>query len=586
MGSPRVDAAANTRVDASGNTRVVTQGALFSDATLQLLDASVGAAHRDGSAQVVYVLKASPLSLVSRSVEDLYFASSTFRTDSADTPANTPMLGRLVPPNVRVSVLKGNVIGRSVSTTRGTIKAHNPRESNFDRNADLTAGRGRYDGLRKDYSWSGRAGQMYLGPEDGTFESDFEAFFSCLVRDFDWSEDNVLIVPGPALVEADDVVVKNFYGQGYTVIVEAPGGGPGISISYTDAAEAKETTVGGKPSITSFHTGTEVESGHKVQSLDAVYEDGLAFTPVTDYTEDLQNGTFTLLSPTSEIITCDLHGAYAGPSDTYVDRVGDIIRAVLMDQVGLPIADIATETLGQYDLKFPYECGYYFGAEPATRSKFLGDMLAPLGFSYRGRDGRFRVGYVKNPAEETPDLQLEEKDVISVDRKATLRPVWRVKLGYAPVEQKIELRDFAGAVTESEIARQSNEYRWVEEFDEGVAELHKADELEIETRFSQKADARAVALEMLRLYGKPRDILEVRLSNKFMRYDIGDVIQLAWPRYDIVDDGFILNEDGDKVLAETGDGILKEEDAAGSKYLCVGYVDNPASGQFIVTLWG
>lgn len=611
MTQTRVDASANTRVDADGNVRVTRSGALLSDETLELLDASVGAAHRDGSSQVVYVLKVSPLSLISRSSEDLYFASTTFRTGAADTPANTLMLGRLIQPNVRVSILKGNSIGRAAATIRGTIKIQNQRESHFDRNIVLTEGRGRYDGLRKEYSWQERTAQMYLGPEDGLFVDSFDAFFPFQVVDFDWSTDQVLLTPGPAAVEADDVVQKNFYGQGYTIGFASPSADEGgqvgdtkggtkhppltifddlsgvpLPLSYGRLFGVPAQEISTVNEIHQFHSGSETEGAATVQSLDAVYEDGLAFGAGTGYSEDLESATFRLVSPSDALITCDVHGALDGPSGTYVDRPGAIIQAVLTGPVGLSVVDLATETIGDYDTRFPYECGFYFGAAAVKRKTFLEAMLAPLGFFYRSRDGRFRVGWVKHPAEETVDLALEEKVIKGVSRKATLRPAWRVRIGYEPVERPVGLQSFAGAVTQSEIARQSNEYRWVEALDEGILDLHKAGEMEIPTRFIQRADAQALADECLKLYGRQRDILEVKLNHKWLRYDIGDIVSLQWPRYDIVDDGDILLESGDSLLMETADTLIKEEDAAGTNYMVVGYVDNPSANDFSVTLWG
>ena len=78
-------------------------GSGLSNDLIDLLEASVGAGHVDGSAQVVYVLKVAPYNRVTSASEALYFASTTFRTNASDAPANTPMLGVLTPPNVRAS---------------------------------------------------------------------------------------------------------------------------------------------------------------------------------------------------------------------------------------------------------------------------------------------------------------------------------------------------------------------------------------------------------------------------------------------------------------------------------------------------
>jgi hypothetical protein len=191
-----------------------------------------------------------------------------------------------------------------------------------------------------------------------------------------------------------------------------------------------------------------------------------------------------------------------------------------------------------------------------------------------------------------------------------------VKVGYAPIGRPISYNDFAGAVTEAEMARQSQDYRYAQAIDEGVLELHKPDEMTVNSRFTSESDAQNLADTMLRLFSRPRDIIEVSLQHKFLRYDLGEVIRVGIPRYNFIDDGYLMTEDGDKfILEESGadtlvtDGgdtietdagdalvtgatgsvdeyLLKQEDENGTNFLVVGYVDNPANDEFKLTLWG
>ena len=593
--------------------------ALSSD-TLELLDASVGAGIRDGSAQVVYVIKASPMNLITGVIEDLYFASTTFKTGSGDTPANTNMLGHLVPPNVRVSVIANGRVGSGVSMARGTIRILNPRAQVLDRNDALTYDRGRFDNLRRDYSWAGREIVEYIGPEDGTFSADFEEIFSATVEDFVWNEDYIEIRPTAGVVNLDEDVQKNTYGQSY--IVEYNPANDANEIEIDDADEsitvfddltnvpkplAYGRVYGIEPQVIS--KSSEIYQMHTsdkdMEAIDTVYEDGLEMTYPDDYARDLAEGTVTLVGATTGIITVDAQGAKASVLGNYIDTPGEIVYAVINAHCGTARVPDETSFLN-YDTEFNYETGYYFGSSHVSRDAFVSEMLQPLGFMYRSRDDQLLVGWVKDPREETPDLTLAERDISSVRRMATMAPAWRVRIGYQPIGRVVDYNDFAGAVTEGETARQSQKYRWVEAIDEGVLARHKGVELSFETRFTARADAQALADRVLAIYNVPRDLIEVKLLHNFMRYDLGDIVRLGYARYDFTDDGDILQENGDKILLEgtggayittdyidtyfedaTGtDAIIREEHAEGSNFQVVGYVDNPANNEFSVTLWG
>jgi hypothetical protein len=624
----RYDASANTRVDASGNTRVTNTGSHFSDSMLELLDATVGEGYRAAGDELVWVLKVSPMDLSTRSATDLYFASTTFRTDGSDTPANTTMLGRLVPPNVRVSLVSGGTISNGISQTRGAIKVLNPGDEGFDRNGTKVEGRGWFDEYRTKYSFVGRDAELYIGPVDGTFAADFEKYDQFNINDVEWTMDSLVFTPGPALTDWRKFVQQNTYGQGYEIVdgetVTLPDGTVEIITTTFDNLSgvykplAFGRCYGIEPQVISknseiyqYHAG-----GEEVEDLEAVYEDGLTFTEITDYTHDTDDGTIDLVTETSAIITADIKGAKAGPSSSYVDLPGDIVQAVLREHVGIAQADIKSETFGDLDIAYPYESGYYFGSQAVTRADFMTSMLAPLGFWYTARGGRLAAGWLKNPSAETAALTINESDVRSVRRLSTTAPIWRVKVGYAPIGRPISYNDFAGAVTEAEMARQSQDYRYAQAIDEGVLELHKPDEMTVNSRFTSESDAQNLADTMLRLFSRPRDIIEVSLQHKFLRYDLGEVIRVGIPRYNFIDDGYLMTEDGDKfILEESGadtlvtDGgdtietdagdalvtgatgsvdeyLLKQEDENGTNFLVVGYVDNPANDEFKLTLWG
>ena len=620
MTETRIDADGNTRVAASADTRVTNTGSHFSDAMLELLDASVGAGVREGSNQLVWVLRVSPMDLTTWATTDVYFASATFND------VISPMPGRLVPPNVRVSLVSGGNISNGLTQTRGTIKIINPGDEAFDRNGALVEGRGFFDHFRKQYSWVNREAEFYVGPADGTFADDFEMYDQFNIQSFAWTDDEIILTPGPALTDWRKLVQQNAYGQGYEIDGEdviLPDGsveqivtifdnlsGVFKPLAYGQSYGVEPQLISKNSEIYQYHAG-----GEPVEELTKVYEDGLGFTEGPDYSHDLTNGTIDLISETSAIITADIRGAKTGPSSSYISLTGDIIQAVLRDHVGIEQADIKSETFGDFDLEHPYESGYHFGSRAVTRDEFIKAMLAPTGFWYTARGGRLAAGWLKNPSGETASLTLAAGDIKFLRRVATTSPVWRVKVGYQPIGRPIDYSDFAGAVTEAEMARQSQGYKYAQAVDEGVLEQHKPEEMTVTSRFTSESDAQVLATTMLQLFNRPRDIIDVTLQHNFLRYDLGDVIRVGWPRYDFIDDGDLLQENGDRIILEEsgaltlvtdggdiiitdgGDSLvtdggvanqylIKEEDADGTNFQVVGYVDNPANDEYKVTLWG
>jgi len=77
---------------------------------------------------------------------------------------------------------------------------------------------------------------------------------------------------------------------------------------------------------------------YALQSIDAVYKDGVLLATPADYTEDLNNGQFTLTAdPGDDEITCDARGIKCDFEDgTYSDNVADIWHFILTVLNGIP----------------------------------------------------------------------------------------------------------------------------------------------------------------------------------------------------------------------------------------------------------
>jgi hypothetical protein len=577
----------------------------FSASILELLDASVGADHRDGSAEVIYVARVQPISLVTR-------ATATIDVPSSTIPA-LEINGRLTPPNVRASILSNNEPSRGMTTTRGEIKFANANEKRHDRNVLLTE-RGMFDDWRAEYSWKARRVTIYIGPKEGAFPGAFEVYSAFTVDSMQFDTAEVSIRPARALTEMDAPMQSEYYTDGSIADGELKHAVYGKVFGIEPQVENEATELYGvhRNNINAAERGATV-----INAINAVYEYGLEYTPVTDYVADLATGQIDIISPTSAIITADVEGTFDNTL-TYQDRPAILMQMALDEFTEIAPGDFATGTQTAYDAEFNYECGYHFGSNEVTPEEFLAEMTAPIGYWFISRTNEFTLDWLKHPATETEDLTLAERHVSDLSIKSDLAPAWRVRIGYQPLGTTLSNDEFLGAVTESERSRQSKDYQWVDRFDVNILALYpSARSLDFPTRFTQKADAEALADQVFEIYRHPRQVIEADLTQSFLQYDIGDIVRLGVNRYDLIDDGYLLQENGDKILLEAASGftlitdsgdtlitdsgdtlvtdaiggagtdaLLKEESALGTNMLCVGYVDNPSSRDFKVTLWG
>lgn len=89
-----------------------------------------------------------------------------------------------------------------------------------------------------------------------------------------------------------------------------------------------------------------------MQAIDAVYDNGVALTPTTQYTTNLSNGTITLVSSPAGVITADVQGIKES-GVTYHSDTGALIDWLARTYGGMSSGDIdisglPTDTVGLY----------------------------------------------------------------------------------------------------------------------------------------------------------------------------------------------------------------------------------------------
>jgi hypothetical protein len=582
---------------------------------LELLQASVGADHRDGLRRVVYVAKVEALNLATGLQEDLYFASTTFNTDSGDTPASTTMLGGFTSPNIEANIFDGRnfsrlTTGRGGRRSIGQITIANPT---LDVARDPHVRSGTWDGTVKGdqaglltgpYDFTMRTVTGYIGPEDGGFAADFESYFTATIEATENTSNAIIWRINPAGQDWSLPVQDNLYGSSYTVtefIFVAPASdlaGPGpLDIPPIDNeifGTPRPICLGRlivRPQILNFANSVyqfHSEDGQATNAINEVYEGAYSSTaggPV--YTGDTTNNTITLNATPDKPITAEIEGAKPGGS--YIDRPGEIIEEILTQHMGYASGDLVSGTVAAYDAEFNYAVGIYIDGElDKSRSQAVSELLEPLGFLvFERQTGKMKLGWVEEPYDSTadPSIAFDESDIKDLSF-TMLSPAWRILVGYRPMDRPLGHGDILAAAGDAAKNRHAQPYRWVEKVDLGVKKHFKdAVELRFKTRFWTRAAAEVMAGKCMTTFRQQRRYTDMTVTNKVFQYDLGDVVSIGWPRYGFISDGDWEFEDGEPIQFDDDANVTKENPAVGLPGLVVGFVDNPGSGEFRVRCW-
>lgn len=204
---------------------------------------------------------------------------------------------------------------------------------------------------------------------------------------------------------------------------------PDIDPAYIDVV--KPVLLGKKTNITPVPTDTKnytytvsaVNFGADSFSLNAilaVYKDGAALTITTDYTVDLNAGTFTLVEdPGDSVITCDAEGlkiSYNFTTQTwggnYTQNIAEITFFILHKLNEIPVSNIDLVQFSNLKTTRPQECGLYLQTETDTSE--LIKRLQPSGEFHLLTDlsGKLSVpAYSRSAAPAEPDDSITEYDM-------------------------------------------------------------------------------------------------------------------------------------------------------------------------------
>lgn len=464
----------------------------------------------DPYAKKKYLVILKPYDLDTSSEITLYFSGEGFVTEPTDTPANTLFEPRLVEPISfsRSMFGSGRVGGYSVPGFGELI---------------LTNADGGIDNFAN-YAWDGRSVEVRVGQAGAAFQYYFTIF------------------TGEAkTVEFDDLFIRvilrdnqNDFVRDYPdVLYAGTGGNEGSSElegqpkphCYGEVYNVEPVLVDATNNVYQVHDGP-------IEAISAVYEGGLALTLTTDYTVDLANGRFTLVSAPSGVITADVKGSK--PSGTYLETVADIIQHLVEDHAGFTYPDdFDTASFTALNTANSATVGVY-DRDTISLADLLDRLINTIGGFYGfDRNGKFQVGRVEL-ASGTPDAEFDSTNIIEITRLASAVPNYQARVGYKRNYRVMSESDFDASITTAKRDELLREQSFEIATDSSILTPYpNSTALIVDSLFASSSDAATEASRLLTLYKTQRDVYKILVKTQPYTLKLNDVVKITFNRYNL-----------------------------------------------------
>ena len=426
-----------------------------------------------------------------------YLSNRGFVSAPADVPANTAYDDIVTAvPNIR-SAMAEVFRGRSL-VSFGDVEIDN---SGGVRDAWLLDG------------WDGRQIKMFLG-DTAWPKADFRLVFAGVTEDISASGNNSLSLRVRDRQHMLDVPLQTnrIGGTGTTKDQRLP-------VCYGEVKNIEPVLVDAAARRYQVHDGT-------IQSIDAVYQDGVA---IVTYTASLATGTFALTVALTGRITCDIKGSNAG---SYVNKTADVMQRLITDRSSLTASDIDTASVTQLNTDAPGTVGVYVTDDNATVLTALDILATGAGVYFCiARDGKLTMAMFKAPS-GTPAVALTDDDMELAQIELTRRivPLKSVRIGFARFHATQD-SGAASTLTEAQRQRLRDEYL-VSYAATGVTGFLLAIDDDLAgTCYVTSADAATEATRRATLWGVLRRVFRMRGFLAAQQVKLGDVVSLDLARY-------------------------------------------------------
>ena len=459
----------------------------------------------------------------------IYVGTRWFATSPTDTPPNRPFRGTLLEPlNFRRSIL-GSTMG-VYSTGDGRLVIDN---------ADAY-----YDNLIQLYGVDGRDITIKVGRTTDAYV-DRPIIFKGTAADWNVNEQTVSFALRDFSYKLNVPAQPNLYG------------GTGGSDGGSDLAKKRKPRAFGYvrnitpafvvPSLLIY----QVHDG-AVNDVSAVYDRGTALTRGSDYATyallaaatisagqygtSLAEGFFKLGSQPAGTVTADVQGD--GGDSNFRYTTGDIVRQLISSTTSLvDPTDLNTTSFTNLNTTQPAAVGYYLGPD-ATET--VADVIANLmggigGWGGFRRDGTFEVKIFTAPSgnAEATYTRLDIIDLVREPLPDGTIPPWRQRVPYQ--RAWTVQTDLAGSVSASHKAFVADPFRLAEASNTTIKIDHPfaRDPEPVQAYFDAQADAETEATRLLNLYKTVRALYRMKLPRRALTLDLGDPIQVTYPRWDL-----------------------------------------------------
>jgi len=201
---------------------------------------------------------------------------------------------------------------------------------------------GFFDSILRRYIWINREVKILLGGEELPY-SEYKTIFRGKIQGVSYTDRKVSFSLRDIRVDFHKKLPPNeFYTTTYPHMDPGAEGKP-IPIIWGEVRNIKPTLID-----STVNYGKYKVADHALYSVDAVYADGSALTENTDYSVDLANGEFTLLtSQSGKEITCDVKGrrddasgSITGTPNGLIEKASDVVRDICINYLDVSSADI------------------------------------------------------------------------------------------------------------------------------------------------------------------------------------------------------------------------------------------------------
>lgn len=438
----------------------------------------------------------------------LYYSTDGYTSLPSDTPANQHYEARLDQPGLmRRDIYSQGTTAGSSTTGYGVLELINL--------GDLDA--------LANYGFDGRQFRILLGDSEAAL-STFSVILSGTMEQPEFTFAKLTIRIRDRLAELDKTCQSVLY-------TGTNSGASGLEGTASDIKGHPKPKLFGQvfnispPLVNSSQLIYQI-SDSAIQSIDAVYDQGVALTAgaayssISDMTTNAPTagqyrvyaagGYLRLGSSPVGQLTCD---ATQGAT-TAARTTAQILKSLALLSGTVLSADIYSADVTALDAAASAPIGIWLSNGENIKSAM--DEVATSVGAWFGFDrlGRLRMGQLTVPT-GSPVLTLTEQDISEMERTATADtdkgvPAYQVRLGYQRNYTVVQ-QDFKAGITQDRVNWLAQDYRMVSATDVATQTVHLlAPVIERNTLLVNAADAATECARVLALYKDRRDHLTVK----------------------------------------------------------------------------